>query len=81
MLTASYSRRRCVNLDKLIRMANEIARNLRSQPGDGAVAATADHIRSFWTPGMRASLIAHAKEHGDGLDPIAMQALRLLSTG
>jgi formate dehydrogenase subunit delta len=68
-----------MNLDKLIRMANEIARNLRSQPGDQAVAATAEHIKSFWTPGMRASLIAHAQARGEGLDPIAVQALRLLS--
>lgn len=67
-----------MKLDKLIRMANEIARNLRSQPGDQAVAATADHIRSFWTPGMRASLIAHARSGGEGLDPIASQALQAL---
>jgi formate dehydrogenase subunit delta len=70
-----------MKLDKLIRMANEIARNLRSQPGDRAVAATADHLRSFWTPGMRATLIAHAKEGGAGLDPIALQALRVLAPG
>ena len=65
-----------MKLDKLIRMANEIARNLRSQPGDGAIAATAEHIKSFWTPGMRASLIAHAESGGEGLDPIALLALR-----
>jgi len=70
-----------VKLDKLIRMANEIARNLSSQPGDQAVDATAEHIRSFWTPGMRVSLIGHAQAGGEGLDPIAVQALRLLSTG
>ncbi len=68
-----------MKLEKLVRMANEIARNLRSQPGDQAVAATADHIRSFWTPGMRASLIAHAQGGGAGLDPIARQALHLLA--
>jgi formate dehydrogenase subunit delta len=68
-----------MNLDKLIRMANEIARNLRSQPGDQAMTATADHIRSFWTPGMRATLIAHANQGGEGLDPIAQQALRMLA--
>ena len=70
-----------MKLDKLIRMANEIARNLRSQPGDQAVAATAEHIRSFWTPGMRASLIAHANSGGEGLDPTALQALRVLEAG
>jgi formate dehydrogenase subunit delta len=68
-----------VKLEKLIRMANEIARNLRSQPGDQAVAATAEHLRSFWTPGMRASLSAHAATGGAGLDPVALEALRLLT--
>ena len=62
----------------LIRMANEIARNLRAQAGDEAGSATAAHLRSFWTPGMRAELIAHAKAGGEGLDPIALEAgLRL----
>lgn len=68
-----------MKLDKLVRMANEIARNLRSQPGDQAVAATAEHLRSFWTPGMRASLVAHAAMGGEGLDPIALQAAHLLA--
>lgn len=68
-----------MKLEKLIRMANEIARNLRAQPGDQAVVATAEHLRSFWTPGMRASLIAHARAGGDGLDPIAAQALARLA--
>lgn len=67
-----------MKLDKLIRMANEIARNLRTQPGDQAVAATAEHIRSFWTPGMRNSLSAHVAAGGEGLDRIAVEAFRLL---
>ncbi|MEZ5467041.1 MAG: formate dehydrogenase subunit delta [Lysobacterales bacterium] len=62
----------------LIRMANEIARNLRAQAGDRAGSATAAHLRSFWTPGMRAELIAHAKAGGEGLDPIALEAGLLL---
>ena len=70
-----------MKLDKLIRMANEIARNLSSQPGDQVVDATAEHIRSFWTPGMRVSLIAHANSGGEGLDPTALQALRVLEAG
>ncbi|MBK9656509.1 MAG: formate dehydrogenase subunit delta [Rhodanobacteraceae bacterium] len=68
-----------MKLEKLVRMANEIARNLRSQPGDQAVTATAEHLRHFWTPGMRASLIEHAQAGGAGLDSIALQALRTLA--
>ncbi len=70
-----------MKLDKLVRMANEIARNLRSHPGEQAVAATAEHIRSFWTPGMRVSLTAHVAAGGEGLDPIAVEAFRSLAPG
>ena len=69
-----------MKVEKLVRMANEIARNLRALPGDQPHIATADHLKSFWTPGMLATLIAHADAGGDGLDPIAMQAARLLRT-
>ena len=65
--------------DKLVRLANEIARNLRSLPGHQPSAATAEHVRSFWTPGMRSSIIAHVEAGGAGLDPIALEAVHLLS--
>lgn len=68
-----------MKLDKLIRMANEIARNLRAQPGDQAVAAIAEHLQNFWTPAMRASLVAHQQAGGAGLDPIAAQAVDRLA--
>ena len=67
-----------MKVEKLVRMANEIARNLRALPGDQPMAATAEHIRSFWTPGMRASLIAHVESGGAGLDPIALEGMRQL---
>lgn len=47
-------------------------------PGDGPSIATADHVKSFWTPGMRASIIAHADAGGDGFDPIVLEAVKLL---
>jgi formate dehydrogenase subunit delta len=78
-VAAALAGKQRMKLEKLIRMANEIARNLSSQPGDQAGAATAEHIRSFWTPGMRSSLIAHSGDSGEGLDPIALQAARLLA--
>lgn len=67
-----------MKVEKLVRMANEIARNLRSLPGDQPRVATAEHVRSFWTPGMRAEIIAHGDAGGAGLDPIALEAVRLL---
>ena len=67
-----------MKVEKLVRMANEISRNLRALPGDEPVAATAEHMRRFWTPGMCASLIAHAEADGEGLDPIALEAVGVL---
>lgn len=44
--------------DKLIYMANQIARSFRSRGQTAAVTATAEHISSFWDPRMRAQLFA-----------------------
>lgn len=57
----------------LVRMANQIARNLAREPDPAA--ATATHIRQFWEPRMRSALIAGGT---DGLDPAAVGALALL---
>ena len=63
-----------MNAEKLVRMANEIARNLAHMTGDDPVEATAQHLVAFWTPGMRATLAAHAAEGGAGLDTTALAA-------
>lgn len=42
--------------EKLIYMANQIARSFGSRTYDEAVAATADHISNFWEPRMRSQL-------------------------
>ena len=70
-----------MKVEILLRMANEIARNLRNLPGDQPIVASAEHLRSFWTPAMRSSLIAYQNANGAGLDPIASAALRLLEQG
>jgi formate dehydrogenase subunit delta len=63
------------SVDKLVMMANQIAKNLAVRGDDRAVAGTADHIRRFWDPRMR-SLIADAlAKGGDGLDPLARRAV------
>ena len=56
----------------LVRMLNQIAAN---QPGgaDGA-AATAEHVRLFWDPRMRADLAALLAAGGEGLSPAARAA-------
>ncbi|HEY1746569.1 MAG TPA: formate dehydrogenase subunit delta [Xanthobacteraceae bacterium] len=65
--------------DKLIYMANQIARFFESQGRDKAVAGTADHIKKFWDPRMLAQIFAHLKTGGAGLDPVARQAIEKLA--
>ncbi|HVH03124.1 MAG TPA: formate dehydrogenase subunit delta [Amaricoccus sp.] len=63
--------------DKLAMMANQIARNLAVQGDEAAVAGTADHIRRFWDPRMRAGIVAYLAGGGQ-LSPLAEAAVRRL---
>ena len=46
-------------MSQLIYMANQIARNLAAQGEAVAVAQTAQHIRDFWDPRMKAAILAN----------------------
>jgi len=65
-------------LDKLVYMANQIGKFFVSEDRAGAVPAIADHIEKFWDPRMRAAIVAHAREGGDGLDPPVRDAVLAL---
>jgi formate dehydrogenase subunit delta len=65
--------------NKLVYMANQIGKFFASQGQDKAVAGTADHIKKFWDPRMRAAIFAHLKEGGAGLDPDVRMALEQLA--
>ena len=67
-----------MDIERLIYMANQIARNFAVEGEDEAAAATADHIAKFWDPRMKAQLFAHG---GEGLTPIAARALAALREG
>ncbi len=67
-----------MSLDKLVYMANQIAKFFESQGQEQAVAGTADHIQKFWDPRMRAEIFAHLQAGGAGLDPIVRAALESL---
>jgi len=66
------------NMDRLVYMANQIARNLTAQDPELACAATADHIASFWDPRMRALIFDHLEKGGEGLSEMALAAIRQL---
>jgi formate dehydrogenase subunit delta len=63
--------------ERLVHMVNQIARFFASQPGEAA-SATADHLRAFWAPAMRKTIIAWVEAGGGGLDPVAAGAVMLL---
>jgi formate dehydrogenase subunit delta len=64
--------------DKLVMMANQIARNLAVQGEEDAIAGTADHITRFWDPRMRAAIVAHLADGGADLAPLARAAVERL---
>ena len=61
--------------DRLVYMANQIARFYAAQPHPAAVAGVADHIGKFWDPRMKAMMADHVAAGGAGLEPIALEAL------
>lgn len=60
----------------LVHMANQIAANLAAQGEATAVRETAEHIRKFWDPRMRAAILTAPAE---ALNPIARAAISVLS--
>ena len=64
-------------VDRLVKMANQIADNLALH--EDAVERTADHLRRFWAPSMRRKLIGHGAAAGGGLNPVAEAAVQLLA--
>lgn len=65
-------------VEKLIRMANQIAKNFEIRGEEIATQEAATHIKKFWDPRMRSAINAHLDEGGDGLSNIAKGALRRL---
>lgn len=65
--------------DRLIYMANQIARNLAAEGEAEAVAATAQHIASFWDPRMRARIVGLIVEKPAAFSPIAAAAVRRIT--
>jgi formate dehydrogenase subunit delta len=60
--------------DKLIYMANQIARSFQSRTYDEAVAATAEHISNFWEPRMRSQLFSLMDQDASRFDAILRDA-------
>ena len=63
-------------VDQLVKMANQIALNTGAHTNaQDSARRTGEHIRKFWTRAMQEQLAAYLREGGDGLEPVAVQAL------
>lgn len=68
-----------MDVQRLVTMANDIARYFASEPDrEAAVEAVADHLRKFWTPAMREQLVQHLEDGAVGLDDLSSKAVRRL---
>lgn len=63
---------------KLTYMANQIGKAFAYQDEAAAIASIAGHIRKFWDPRMRKTILAHEEAGGAGLDPRVLAAVHSL---
>ena len=64
-----------MDLEKLTYMVNQIARNLAAHGEDEAIALTAQHLKDYWDPRMKAAILAGDRSN---LVPIARAAVERL---
>lgn len=65
-----------MNIDRLVRMANDISHFFQSEPDHAvAVAGISGHIERFWDPRMRREIVAYLQAGGDGLSALAREAV------
>ena len=68
-----------MNIDHLVKMANEISAFWEGEAGPKAPAEVASHLKRFWEPRMRAEIIAHYRRGAAGLEDVAREAVGLLA--
>ncbi len=68
-----------MDVEKLVRMANQISAFFRHEGAEKGASSTMKHLKEFWDPRMRNGILVHLDAGGAGLDPIALAAVRLLA--
>jgi formate dehydrogenase subunit delta len=69
-----------MDVDKLVKMANQIAANLDYGPDkEKVVTATAEHLKRYWTPAMRALVVEGQRKNVLELSPLAARAVEKLA--
>ncbi|MCB1464566.1 MAG: formate dehydrogenase subunit delta [Nitratireductor sp.] len=64
--------------DKLVYMANQIAKFFHSRSHDEGVAGVAEHISNFWEPRMRKQLFELLEGESERFDPLVQEAAPLV---
>lgn len=67
--------------EKLIYMANQIAKFFAAQGPERAAAGVADHLLKFWDPEMRRTFLAAANRDDSPLHPAVKAALPKVRAG
>lgn len=69
-----------MDVEKLARMANQIAANLDyGADKEKVAAAAADHLKRFWNSSMRAAVIEGHSRQALDLSPLAARAVEILA--
>jgi|APLak6261684236_1056157.scaffolds.fasta_scaffold10201_1 formate dehydrogenase subunit delta len=63
-----------MSADKIVRMANDIAKFMESKPHAEGVSMLASHINDFWEPRMRRQLFQKIDAGEAGLRPLVLEA-------
>jgi formate dehydrogenase subunit delta len=66
------------SLERLVYMANQIAKNFATNSRGSAALSTADHIGAYWDPRMRAMIFERLEAGGEGMDANAREAIAIL---
>ncbi|WP_243039848.1 formate dehydrogenase subunit delta [Dyella sedimenti] len=65
-----------MKIERLVTMANDIATFFAVEPDHAtAVHGVRDHITRFWDPAMRRQIRTYLDEGGEGLHPLAREAV------
>ena len=65
-----------VDVDKLVKMAEQITANMQFTDDQAVVAAkVAEHLNKFWDPRMKAAFVEYAAGHEDELSPALRAAV------
>ncbi|MAR79783.1 MAG: formate dehydrogenase [Rhodospirillaceae bacterium] len=67
-----------MDTQKLIYMVNQISNYFNSYPEEKAIISITNHINQFWDKRMKKQIILYVKNDGDGINPLALIAIKNL---